>query len=133
MNEAGVISSAKHWIMNEFETNRMGTTSGGGGGAPGGGGDSPGGSPGNSTFKRADTNSTDSDSDSDLAYSVYISDKAFHETYLAPFYPSVKAGLGAMMCAMNRVNGTYSCESQVSCLSQNTTTDPIGWVASCTD
>lgn len=40
------------------------------------------------------------------SYSVTIGDKAFHETYVAPFYDTVKAGMGGAMCAMNRVNGT---------------------------
>lgn len=86
MADAGVVAESKHFILNEFETNRLGTSGRGSG----------------------------SSGSSDLSYSVYISDKAFHETYLAPFYPVVKNGLGGMMCAMNRVNGTYSCESQVS-------------------
>ncbi|KAG6366974.1 hypothetical protein INS49_001155 [Diaporthe citri] len=43
---------------------------------------------------------------------VQIGDKAFHETYLAPFYDTVKNGMGGAMCGMNKVNGTYSCESQ---------------------
>lgn len=111
MNEAGVMSEAKHWILNEFETNRDGTSSGGGGG---GGGGPPPGQGGNSSTGNAGPSAGGGSSSSSLAYSVYIDDKAFHETYLAPFYPSVKAGLGGMMCAMNRVNGTYSCESQVS-------------------
>lgn len=51
-------------------------------------------------------------SDDDESYSVTIGDKAFHETYVAPFYDTVKAGMGGAMCAMNRVNGTHACESQ---------------------
>lgn len=109
MNEAGVITSGKHFILNEFETNRQGQS---GFGFPGGGG--VGGFPGGSTNSSTGSLSKRADDDSDESYSVYISDKAFHETYLSPFYPTVKAGLGGMMCAMNRVNGTYSCESQVS-------------------
>lgn len=90
-----------------IETNRDGS---GGGGGGGGGGAPPTG--GNSTLTTRDSNSSTSSSDSSDAYSVQIGDKAFHETYLAPFYDTVKNGMGGAMCAMNRVNGTYSCESQ---------------------
>ncbi|KAI1079844.1 putative beta-glucosidase D [Whalleya microplaca] len=112
MSNAGVIPSAKHFILNEFETNRMGstgTTTGGGGGAPGG-------APPSKLRRQSANATTTSDnstsSDSSEAYNVIISDKAFHETYLATFYDTVKNGMGGAMCAMNRVNGTYSCESQ---------------------
>lgn len=46
------------------------------------------------------------------AYSSVIDDKTLHETYLSPFMDAIKNGLGAMMCAMPMVNGTYSCENQ---------------------
>ncbi|KAL4938264.1 hypothetical protein BDV06DRAFT_231957 [Aspergillus oleicola] len=39
-------------------------------------------------------------------------DKATHELYAWPFADGVHAGMGAMMCAMNRINGTASCEHQ---------------------
>ena len=45
------------------------------------------------------------------SYSANAGDKATHELYLWPFADAVKAGMGALMCGMNRVNGTYSCES----------------------
>ncbi|KAI9739036.1 MAG: hypothetical protein M1834_007248 [Cirrosporium novae-zelandiae] len=44
-------------------------------------------------------------------YSSNADDKAVHEAYLWPFYDGVKAGLGAVMCAMNKVNGTWACEN----------------------
>lgn len=56
--------------------------------------------------------STDSTTSSTSAYSVTIDDKSFHETYLAPFYDTVKNGMGGAMCSMNMVNGTYACENQ---------------------
>ena len=61
----------------------------------------------NSTLSDNPTSPTSSE-----AYSVIIDDKAFHETYLAPFYDTVKNGVGAVMCSMNRINGTYGCENQ---------------------
>lgn len=73
-NAAGVVSTGRHFLLNEQETNRMGM----------GGSES---------------------------YSANAGDKATHELYLWPFADAVKAGMGALMCGMNQVNGTYSCES----------------------
>ncbi|PYH83901.1 putative beta-glucosidase D [Aspergillus uvarum CBS 121591] len=81
--DAGVIPGGKHFLLYEQETNRT------------------------STFGRA-TVSSDSDS---APYSSNADDKTLHETYLWPFYDAVKNGLGAVMCAMTKVNGTYSCEN----------------------
>jgi beta-glucosidase len=87
MNSAGVICGAKHFILNEQETNRLGPFPGGN--PPGVGSTLPGGD----------------------AYNVLIDDKSYHETYLAPFYDTVKHGIGGVMCSMNRINGTYGCEN----------------------
>lgn len=46
-------------------------------------------------------------------YSYNVGDKAAHEVYLWPFADGVRAGMTAVMCAMNRANGTRSCESNV--------------------
>ncbi|KAL4922019.1 glycoside hydrolase superfamily [Aspergillus aurantiobrunneus] len=48
------------------------------------------------------------------AYSANAGDKATHELYLWPFADGVQAGMGAIMCGMNRVNGTYACEHESS-------------------
>ncbi|PMD41999.1 glycoside hydrolase family 3 protein [Hyaloscypha variabilis F] len=51
--------------------------------------------------------------DSSVApYSSVVDDKALHETYLWSFYDGVKGGMGAVMCAMTKVNGTLSCENE---------------------
>ncbi|PYH60676.1 putative beta-glucosidase D [Aspergillus niger CBS 101883] len=81
--DAGVIPGAKHFLLYEQETNRTG-----GGGGGGGGGDS-----------------------GSAPYSSNADDKTLHETYLWPFYDAVKHGLGAVMCAMTKVNGTLSCQN----------------------
>ncbi|CAI7571796.1 unnamed protein product [Penicillium bialowiezense] len=47
------------------------------------------------------------------AYSSNADDKTTHEVYLWPFADATKAGMGAVMCAMNRINGTLSCENEV--------------------
>lgn len=46
------------------------------------------------------------------SYNSLADDKTIHETYLAPWYDGVKNGLGGAMCAMNLVNGSYSCENE---------------------
>ncbi|PYI24972.1 putative beta-glucosidase D [Aspergillus indologenus CBS 114.80] len=120
--DAGVIPGGKHFLLYEQETNRTSSGGGGGGGGPGGGSgggmpsggmgfggsnsSSPGPQPSGSFSRRA----TVSDSDS-APYSSNADDKTLHETYLWPFYDAVKNGLGAVMCAMTKVNGTYSCEN----------------------
>jgi beta-glucosidase len=44
-------------------------------------------------------------------YSANADDKTTREVYLWPFADGVRAGMMAVMCAMNRVNGTLACEN----------------------
>lgn len=44
-------------------------------------------------------------------YSSNADDKTLHEVYAWPFYDGTKAGMMAVMCGMNRVNDTLSCEN----------------------
>lgn len=44
-------------------------------------------------------------------YSSNADDKTLHEVYGWPFYDGAKAGMMAVMCGMNLVNGTLSCEN----------------------
>ncbi|KAL1638696.1 hypothetical protein SLS58_008728 [Diplodia intermedia] len=83
ISAAGVIPAGKHVLLNEQETNR-----------------------------ESATGLNSADGAADYAYSAVVDNKALHETYLWGFMDAVKNGLGGVMCAMNRVNGTYSCESQ---------------------
>ncbi|KZP14752.1 glycoside hydrolase family 3 protein [Athelia psychrophila] len=46
------------------------------------------------------------------AYSSNQDDRSFHEMQLWPFAESVRAGVGSVMCAYNRVNGTQACENR---------------------
>jgi beta-glucosidase len=111
MVASGVTPSAKHYILNEQETNRQGSNGGGGmgGGGPGGpGGNTSVGGPSSMQRRQSPGNTTSSNE----AYSAEIGDKAFHETYLAPFYDAVKAGVGGAMCSMQKINGSYGCENQ---------------------
>ncbi|KAH6672261.1 putative beta-glucosidase D [Halenospora varia] len=96
MASAGVIPSSKHFIINEQETNRDGSSSGGGGGGMGG---SP---PDGSAASNSSTIMTKQSSNSTTSNSTTSSDSS--ESY--------NNGVGGTMCAMNKVNGTYSCESQ---------------------
>ncbi|GKZ22757.1 hypothetical protein AbraIFM66951_004254 [Aspergillus brasiliensis] len=121
--DAGVIPGAKHFLLYEQETNRTSSGVGGlGGGGSGGGMPSGGIGPGSSNTSSMGARPTGSmkrraagsDSESDSGsppYSSNADDKTLHETYLWPFYDSVKHGLGAVMCAMIKVNGTLSCQN----------------------
>ncbi|KAL2858778.1 glycoside hydrolase family 3 C-terminal domain-containing protein [Aspergillus pseudodeflectus] len=90
------------------------TRAGGGGGMgefPGKGTASasgPGGAPTGIPFRRRAASSADAES---APYSSNADDKTIHETYLWPFYDTVKNGLGAVMCAMTKVNRTMSWEN----------------------
>ncbi|PYH89751.1 hypothetical protein BO71DRAFT_402808 [Aspergillus ellipticus CBS 707.79] len=58
--------------------------------------------------RRAASASSDTGS---APYSSNADDKTLHETYLWPFYDAVKNGMGAVMCAMTKVNNTLSCQN----------------------
>ncbi len=40
-----------------------------------------------------------------------VGERALHEIYLPAFGAAVEAGVGSVMCAYNKVNGTHACES----------------------
>ena len=40
---------------------------------------------------------------------VWVDDQALHEVYAAPFEAAVQAGVAAVMCSYNHVNGPYAC------------------------
>jgi beta-glucosidase len=42
---------------------------------------------------------------------VWVGEQALHEIYLAPFEAAVGAGVAAIMCSYNHVNGPYACVS----------------------
>ncbi|KAF8536866.1 glycoside hydrolase family 3 protein [Trichophaea hybrida] len=43
--------------------------------------------------------------------SANIDDRTLHEVYLWPFAQAVKAGVAAVMCSYNMINGTYGCSN----------------------
>ena len=45
------------------------------------------------------------------SYSSDIDDRTLHEVYTWPFGESVRAGVGSLMCAYNRINSTFACEN----------------------
>ena len=47
-----------------------------------------------------------------LSSNVFIGQQALHEVYLPPFEAAVKAGVAAVMCSYNHINGPYSCGSR---------------------
>ena len=47
-----------------------------------------------------------------MAYSSEQDDRSFHELLLWLFAENVRAGVGSVMCAYNRVIQAYSCENR---------------------
>jgi beta-glucosidase len=41
-----------------------------------------------------------------------IDERTLHEIYYEPFAASIEAGVGAVMCSYNRINGAYACENE---------------------
>ncbi|KAI9367460.1 putative beta-glucosidase G [Aspergillus egyptiacus] len=80
---AGVQATAKHYIGNEQEIMR------------------------NPTF---DPNGTLTDVIQE-ALSSNIDDRTMHELYLWPFANAAHAGVASVMCAYQRLNGSYACEN----------------------
>jgi beta-glucosidase len=64
----GLIATAKHYVGNEQETNRM-------------------------------------------TISSVVDERTLREIYVPPFAASIDAGVGAVMCSYNQVNGTFACEN----------------------
>lgn len=127
MQAAGVVAAGRHFLFNEQETNRSSSSGGGGGGGFGGGGGggfgggstnfsssssspSPSSAPSSGSGSGSSSGSTTDDTD-DGRYSSNVDDKTTHEIYAWPFYDAAKAGMMAVMCGMNLVNGTLSCQN----------------------
>ncbi|CAF4890357.1 unnamed protein product [Rotaria sp. Silwood1] len=84
IQDQGVVATAKHYICNEQETNRL--------------------------ICPSDI-LTQSDLSNCRAYSANVDDKTMHEIYLWPFASSVAAGVGSVMCSYNQLNGTPACQN----------------------
>ncbi|KAB8078558.1 putative beta-glucosidase A [Aspergillus leporis] len=81
IQDAGVIATAKHYIMNEQEHFRQQPEATGYG------------------FNVSDSLSSN------------VDDKTMHELYLWPFADAVRAGVGAIMCSYQQINNSYGCEN----------------------
>ncbi|KAL5357941.1 putative beta-glucosidase A [Aspergillus floccosus] len=83
IQDAGVIATAKHYILNEQEHFRqVGEAQGYG-------------------FNITETVSSN------------VDDKTMHELYLWPFADAVRAGVGAVMCSYNQINNSYGCQNSL--------------------
>lgn len=47
------------------------------------------------------------------SYSTVIDPSTLHEIYLAPFAAAVNAGVAAIMCSYNKINGAFACGNNV--------------------
>ena len=79
--DAGVIATAKHYILNEQEHFRQVAEAVGNG------------------YNITETSSSN------------VDDKTMHEMYLWPFADAVRAGVGAVMCSYNQINNSYACQN----------------------
>jgi beta-glucosidase len=59
-----------------------------------------------------------------------IDARTLHEVYYAPFEASVRAGVAAVMCSYNRLNGVYACENPSALGELKTGMGFSGWVMS---
>jgi beta-glucosidase len=82
-----IVATAKHFVGNEQETNRM-------------------------TVNSA------------------IDERTLHEIYYLPFEASVSAGVGAVMCSYNQLNGVYACENPTALADLKGELGFAGWVMS---
>ena len=83
LQDEGVIACVKHWLANEQERYRL-------------------------VIENFLSGTTPPITHS---LSSQVGDRALRELYKWPFVDAIQAGAGSVMCAYQRVNGTYSCES----------------------
>lgn len=81
IQDAGVIATAKHYIVNEQEHFRQ-------------------------VGEWVDRGYNIS-----AALSSNVDDKTMHELYLWPFADAVRAGVGSVMCSYNQINNSYGCQN----------------------
>ncbi|OAA65469.1 beta-glucosidase [Niveomyces insectorum RCEF 264] len=81
MQDAGVVATAKHFVLNEQEYRR-----------------------------RESARQRDGDVVGE-AVSANVDDRTLHELYVFPFMDALAAGAGAVMCSYQRANHSYGCQN----------------------
>lgn len=89
MQDTGVQSCAKHFVAYEQETQRNPTY----------------------PYVELDDDSISLTEVDQEAVSSNLDDRTLHELYLWPFANAVRAKVSSMMCAYNRINGSYACQN----------------------
>jgi beta-glucosidase len=87
LQSVGVQACAKHYILNEQESQR------------------------NPSFPNGTMQYADNPEATIKSVSENADDRTIHELYLWPFADAVKAGVASIMCSYNRINGTYACQN----------------------
>lgn len=87
MQDVGVQACAKHFIAYEQETQR------------------------NPTYPYLTDSSISNTEVTQESVSSNVDDRTLHELYLWPFANAVRAKVASVMCAYNRVNGSYACQN----------------------
>lgn len=92
VQDTGVQSCAKHFVAYEQETQR------------------------NPTYPYVDEDNSNISvtAVTQEAVSSNVDDRTLHEMYVWPFANAVHAGVSSLMCAYNRINGSYSCQNSKS-------------------
>ncbi|EOD49601.1 putative beta-glucosidase g protein [Neofusicoccum parvum UCRNP2] len=85
VQSVGVQATAKHWLLNEQETQR---------------------NPVN-----AFNSSAHPSVDEVMSVSSNAEDRTIHELYAWPFANAVRAGVSSVMCSYQRLNGSYACQN----------------------
>ncbi|CAN8102863.1 unnamed protein product [Discula destructiva] len=85
----GVQACAKHFILNEQETQR------------------------NPNYQYVEYNDTSISATAIIqeALSSNIDDRTLHEIYLWPFANAIHSNVASVMCSYNRINGSYACQN----------------------
>lgn len=81
MQDAGVVATPKHFLLNEQE------------------------------FRRRETARQPSPGIVGEAVSANVDDRTLHELYVFPFMDALAAGAGAIMCSYQRANHSYGCQN----------------------
>ncbi|OJD28861.1 beta-glucosidase g [Diplodia corticola] len=85
VQSTGVQATAKHWIVNEQETQR-------------------------NPVDEFDPEHVPNEQEQ-MSVSSNVDDRTIHELYVWPFANAVRAGVASIMCSYQRINGSYACQN----------------------